>query len=144
MENMRIQYPILNPLVTTVGITILYVRPLRGQVIDLDNLVRRFVVPIVHEELQPPATSLHAIQNLRPDTVVDERMRKSLERLRRAHKHQITRYQVFAIPRIDNDPPEGKITVLVHGGDEMDERWSKYRDELDAWERVVAKSIRPL
>jgi hypothetical protein len=109
------------------------------QAIDLDNLARRFVVPIVHEELKPPATSLHAIQNLKPDAV-DEWRREGLERLRRAHKHQITRYQVFAIPRIDDDPPEGKITVLIHGGDEMDERWSVYRDELDSWESVVVTS----
>jgi len=121
LERMRRQYPILDPLLTTVGVTILYVRPLKTQAIDLDNLARRFVVPIVHEELKPPATSLHAIQNLKPDAVEDEWRRESLERLRRAHKYQITRYQVFAIPRIGNDPPEGKITVLVHGGDEMDE-----------------------
>jgi hypothetical protein len=97
-------------------------------------------VPIVHEELKPPATMLHAIQNLKPDGVPDKWTRKRLECLRRAHKHQITRYQVFALPRIDADPPEGKITVLIHGGDEMDERWSDYRRELDEWERVVAQS----
>jgi hypothetical protein len=139
LEKMRDQYPILNPLFMTVGVTLLYVRPLKAQAIDLDNLARRFVVPIVHEELKPPATSLHAIQNLEPDGVKDVWVRKGLERLRRAHKHQITRYQVLSLPRIENDPPEGKITVLIHGGDEIDRRWSAYRNELDAWENVVAR-----
>jgi hypothetical protein len=139
LEKMRDQYPILNPLFMTVGVTLLYVRPLKAQAIDLDNLARRFVVPIVHEELKPPATSLHAIQNLKPDGVKDDWVRKGLEGLRRAHKHQITRYQVFALPRIEDDPPEGKITVLIHGGDEIDRRWSAYRNELDAWEKVVAR-----
>ena len=55
-----------------------------------------------------------------------------------SHKHQITRYQIFSLPRIKDEPPEGKITVLIHGGDEIDQRWSAYRDELDAWESVVA------
>lgn len=140
LEEMRDKYPILNPLFTTLGITLLYVRPLKAQAIDLDNLARRFVVPIVHEELKPPATSLHAIQHLKPDGIEDDWARKGLERLRRAHKHQITRYQVFSLPRIKDDPPEGKITVLIHGGDEMDQRWSDYRDELEAWESVVAQS----
>jgi hypothetical protein len=139
MEEMRNRYPILNPLFTTVGVTLLYVRPLKAQAIDLDNLARRFVVPIVHEELKPPATLLHAIQHLKPDGVDDDWARNGLKRLRRAHKHQITRYHVFAIPRIENDPPEGKITVLVHGGDETDRRWGAYRDALEAWENVVGE-----
>lgn len=139
LEKMRDEYPILNPLYSTVGVTLLYVRPLKAQAIDLDNLARRFVVPIVHEELKPPATSLHAIQHLKPDDVDDEWVRNRLERLRRAHKHQITRYQVFSLPRIKDDPLEGKITVLIHGGDEIDQRWSAYRDELDAWESVVSR-----
>jgi hypothetical protein len=139
LEKMRKEYPVLNPLFTTVGVTLLYVRPERAQAIDLDNLARRFVVPIVHEELKPPATLLHAIQNLKPDGNWDEWARDGLDRLRRAHKHQITRYQVFALPRIADDPPEGKITVLIHGGDKIDERWHAYRDELDEWERVVER-----
>ncbi len=136
---MRDEYPILEPLYSTVGVTLLYVRPLKAQAIDLDNLARRFVVPIVHEELKPPATFLHAIQHLKPDGVDDEWVRNGLEGLRRAHKHQITRYQVFSLPRIKDDPPEGKITVLIHGGDEIDQRWSAYRDELNAWESVVSR-----
>ena len=139
LEKMRNEYPILDPLYSTVGVTLLYVRPEKAQAIDLDNLARRFVVPIVHEELKPPATSLHAIQHLKPEGSDDAWVRDGLQRLRRAHKHQITRYQVFALPRIKDDPPEGKITVLVHGGDEIDQRWSAYRHELDAWESVIER-----
>jgi len=136
---MRNQYPILDPLYSTVGVTLLYIPPRKAQRIDLDNLARRFVVPIVHEELKPPATSLHAIRNLKPEGTDDKWVLERLERLRRAHKHQIVRYQVFSLPRLQDDPPEGKITVLLHGGDEIDERWSTYRRELDAWEGVVAR-----
>lgn len=139
LAQMRNQYPILNTLYSTVGVTLLYVRPVKAQRIDLDNLARRFAVPIVHEELKPPATSLHAIQHLKPDGIDDKSVLEGLERLRRAHKHQITRYQVFSLPRIEDDPPEGKITVLIHGGDEIDERWSAYRRELDAWEGIVSR-----
>jgi hypothetical protein len=140
LEKMRNQYSILNPLFSTVGVTVLYVRPLKAQAIDLDNLARRFIVPIVHEELKPPATHLHAIQHLKPDGVANDWVRNGLERLRRAHKHQIMRYQVFALPRIEEDPLEGKVSILIHGGDEIDRQWNNYRRELDAWEGVVARS----
>lgn len=139
LARMRNEYPILNPLYWTVGVTLLYVRPLKAQAIDLDNLARRFVVPTVHEELKPPATLLHVVQQLNHDGIDDDWTRKGIERLRRAHKHQITRYQVLAIPRIKGDPPEGNITVLIHGGDEMDQRWRAYRDELDAWENLASQ-----
>jgi hypothetical protein len=108
LAQMRNQYPILNPLYSTVGVTLLYVRPVKAQRIDLDNLARRFVVPIVHEELKPPATSLHAIQHLKPDGIDDKWVLEGLERLRRAHKHQITRYQVFSLPRIQAIRPREK------------------------------------
>ena len=137
LAQMRNRYPILDPLYSPVGITLLYVRPVKAQRIDLDNLARRFVVPIVHEELKPPATSLHAIQHLQSNVIDDKWVLEGLERLRRAHKHQITRYQVFSLPRIQDDPPEGKITVLIHGGDEIDESWSAYRRELRSEERRV-------
>jgi hypothetical protein len=139
LQKMRSKYPLLSPLFATVGITLLYVRPAKTQAIDIDNLARRFVIPIVHEELKPPATALHAIQQLNPKGVHDEWVREKMEGFRRAHKHQITRYQVFAIPRIKGDPPEGKITVLIHGGDETDQRWRDYRKELDKWASVVAE-----
>jgi hypothetical protein len=38
LERMRRQYPILDPFVTTVSVTILYVRCLKTQAIDLDHL----------------------------------------------------------------------------------------------------------
>lgn len=139
LKKMHDDYPILNPFYSTVGVTLLYVRPAKAQQIDLDNLARRFVVPMVHEELKPPATSLHAIEQLKPDGIEDKWVLDGLKRLRRAHKHQITRYQVFSLPRIKDDPPEGKITVLIHGGDEIDERWTTYRRELDSWESVAAQ-----
>ena len=96
LVQMRNHYPILNPLYSTVGVTLLYVRPVKAQRIDLDNLARRFVVPIVHDELKPPATSLHAIQHLKSDGIDDKWVIEGLDRLRLAH--QITRYQVFRFP----------------------------------------------
>jgi hypothetical protein len=88
--------------------------------------------------LTTPSTT-RSSRYLKPDGIDDKWVLEGLERLRRAHKHQITRYQVFSLPRIQDDPPEGKITVLIHGGDEIDERWSAYRRELDAWEGVVSR-----
>jgi hypothetical protein len=49
---------LMSPLLTTLGVTILYVPPENADLIDLDNLARR-VIPFVHEELHPPATLQH-------------------------------------------------------------------------------------
>lgn len=112
LQKMRKDHPLLDPLYSTVGVTLLYVRPVKAQQIDLDNLARRFVVPIVHEELKPPATLLHAIQNLNPAGIDDKWPREGLQRLRRAHKYQIIRYQVFSLPRIEAIPPKEKSPYL--------------------------------
>jgi hypothetical protein len=42
LSQMRNQYPILDPLYSTVGVTLLYIPPRKAQRIDLDNLARRF------------------------------------------------------------------------------------------------------
>lgn len=104
---MRKQYPILTPLLTPIGITILYVPPLAEQKIALDNLARR-VIPYVHSELKPPATLLHAAGQWNADAVQDERVRSWLKRLRQPHRHHLTCYQAFELPRLSGDPPDGK------------------------------------
>ena len=138
---MRKQYPVLTPLLTTVGITILYVPPLADQKIDLDNLARR-VIPHVHSELKPPATLLHAAGQWNAGAVQDERVRSWLKRLRRAHRHHLTCYQVFKLPRLSSDPPGGNVVMLLHSGETFEDPWRAFRQDLDRWEKAVSHALR--
>lgn len=133
LSAMRQKNPILDPLLTTVGITLLYVPPLTEQKIDIDNLAMR-VIPYVREELKPPATYLHALQNYKQGAItqsISDRLRK----LHRVEKNQVTRYQVFEIPRLKDDPPEGRVSLLVHGRNEFSDPWQSLQNTLDLWER---------
>jgi hypothetical protein len=136
---MRATYPIFEPLLTTVGITILYIPPLSGQNIDLDNLARR-VVPFVHDQLKPPATLLHALPSFRP-AVMTGNLELQLKRLNRVSKHQVTRYQVFELPRLVDDPPEGRVSLVLHGRNEYRDPWLLCRSTLDAWSLAPLRSI---
>ena len=141
LATMREQYPVLTPLLATIGITILYVPPLADQKIDLDNLARR-VIPYVHSELKPPATPLHAAGQWNVGAVQDERVRSQLKRLRRAHRYHLTCYQAFELPRLSGDPPGGNIVMLLHGGENFESPWRVFRQDLDRWEEAVADALR--
>lgn len=136
---MREQYPFLTPLLTTVGITILYIPPLADQKIDLDNLARR-VIPHVHSELEPPGTLLHVARQWNTGTAQDER--ESPTRLRRAHQHHLTCYQAFELPRLSEDPPGGNVAILLHSGEYFEDPWTVFRQDLDRWEKAVADAPR--
>ena len=138
---MREQYPVLAPLLTTIGITILYVPPLAAQRIDLDNLAKR-VIPHVHSELKPPATLLHAAGHWNAGSAQNERVRFSLECLRRAHQHHLTCYQAFELPRLAEDPPDGNVSILLHSGEYFEDPWRVFRQDLDRWEEAVADALR--
>ena len=130
---MRENNPILDPLLTTLGITILYVPPLTAQRIDIDNLAMR-VIPYVRTELKPPATYLHALQNYK-EGAITQSVSDRLRRLRRVEKNQVTRYQVFEIPRLKDDPTDGRVSLLIHGRNEYSDPWQSLRNALNIWER---------
>jgi hypothetical protein len=128
---MREKYPVLVPLLTTVGITVVYVPPASGQKIDLDNLAMR-VIPYVRLELKPPATLLHALRHYKPGAIDDD-MAARLKELHRVDRNQVTRYQVFEIPRLDDDPPEGNVRMMLHGRNEFEDPWVNCRAVVDSW-----------
>ncbi len=64
--------PVMYPLLTLAGATILYIPPSDGLRIDLDNLARR-VIPSVHEELRPPAT---LFTGLDPNDLVNDKLNR--------------------------------------------------------------------
>jgi hypothetical protein len=113
------------------GITILYVPPKFGQKIDLDNLAMR-IIPQVCAELKPPATVFRALRNFKPNAVTGIASDR-LDALRRVEKIQVTRYQAFELPRLEKDPPEGNVRLLLHGRNEYTDPWDRCREAVDAW-----------
>lgn len=131
LAEMRQSDPLWERLLTTMGITILYVPPKFGQKIDLDNLAMR-IVPQVCAELKPPATVFHALRNFKPNAVTGVASDR-LDALRRVEKIQVTRYQAFELPRLEKDPPEGNVRLLLHGRNEYTDPWDRCREAVDAW-----------
>jgi hypothetical protein len=125
---------LFDPFLTTVGITILYVPPLSEERVDLDNLAMH-IVPYVRLELKPPATFLHAIEHFKP-MAISGNLGEQLRRHHRVEKNQVTRYQIFEIPRLEDDPPAGNVRLLLHGRNEFCDPWALCREAVDLWAGV--------
>jgi hypothetical protein len=64
------RFPTPFPLLTPCGVTVLYVPPNKGARVDLDNLVRKAIIPAVHDILKPPTTwntFWHSLLEAKPD-----------------------------------------------------------------------------
>lgn len=134
LANLRKKDPYMFPLLTTVGVSLIYVPPKQGDGIDLDNLARK-VIPFVHEELKPPSTYLHVITRLQNgDQFPSKEIRDEWARLKRAPADQVTRYQVFEVPRTPNDPDEGSIEFVLHSGRESQGPWHECDRVIGKWE----------
>lgn len=104
----------LFPLVTPLAITIFLV-PSSHQGIDLDNLVRSYVVPAVDEILRPPSIAFHGAPNNFSIPGSDDRD-ETRRIYARTPKHGITRYQVFELPRLEKDPRGGYVRLFFGNG----------------------------
>jgi hypothetical protein len=129
--------PLLHPLLTLVGITILYVPPRQGQELDLDNLARR-VVPFFHDALKPPSDLVHtlAIDDMLDGTSKKYFMSKRAE-LSRLPKVHIAGYQVLRVPRTANDPIEGDVRLLIHAAEPYTGVWDCVTRTLSEWAHDV-------
>jgi hypothetical protein len=139
---LRKKRPIMYPLLTLAGVTILYIPPSVGPRIDLDNLARR-VIPYVHEELRPPATLFTGLDVDRiSNGEIKKNLKEMIERLKRAPKYHVTRYQVFELPSAEGDPKDGAVRLLVHGGLGDSGPWDLSDRILRAWERDTQDAMR--
>ena len=125
--------PLLYPLLTPCGVTVLYLPPLNASKIDLDNLVRESIIPSVHEILQPPGTPRDFLLRINPADV-DPHLAEMLERYKRGPKFHITGYQVFALPRNAEDPENGNVRLILHSGDVWKTTWEVLDSALSKWE----------
>ena len=133
LRKAREQSQLLSPLLAPCGVTVLYLPPENASKIDLDNLVRESIIPAVHEILQPPGTPRDFL--LRIDSGdTDPNLAAMLERYKRRPKFHITGYQVFALPRNREDPKNGNVRLILHGGDIWQTTWELLDSALSEWE----------
>lgn len=141
LAQLKNERPLMFPLLTTIGVTILYVAPKSGKVIDVDNLARR-VIPFVHSELHPPSTLAHAAtmyESVRTSKWADEN-RQELKSLNRLPRDQVSKYQVFELRRSDSDPDDGKVELIIDAGLGSFGPWQKADEIIDAWKEAAKDS----
>jgi hypothetical protein len=141
LADVRQKEKMMNPLLTTIGVTIVYVPPKNANGIDLDNLARR-IIPFVHEELHPPSTIAHVSKAygavLASSDEWAERIRAELKSLNRLPQYQVSRYQIFELPHCDTDADDGNVHLIIHGGLGSLGPWHEADDVIRNWEQAVA------
>jgi hypothetical protein len=133
VDELRAAHPLLFPLLTTLGITILHTPGKTSQGIDLDNLARK-IIPVIHERLNPPATGFHGLADLERSggDLMNDEIWKSLKRV---PKYHVSRYQVLESPRSERDPEEGSIKLILHSGiEEGLGAWDEMHQTIREWE----------
>lgn len=132
--------PVMFPLLSTLGVTVLYLPPKDGhaQGIDLDNLARR-VIPHVHAELRPPSNLAHTIQLEKLSKDLRGMWQSTLEKLKRTPRCHVTRYQVLVLPRFAGDPIDGRVRLVLHSGDGHTGPWDESESLLSDWADYVER-----
>ena len=125
MLEARARNSLLYPLLVLRGVTVLYLPPRSASKVDLDNLVRGSIIPAVHEILQPPGIPGDFLVSVNAGKI-DRQLTEMLERYKRAPKFHITGYQVFCLPRTPQDPENGNVRLIMHGGDNWEQRGSSW------------------
>jgi hypothetical protein len=127
------------PLLTTAGVTIIHVPAKKSQGIDLDNLARK-IIPLVHAELNPPATLLHALTPLEREGADDPFFERELAALKRVPKDHVTRYQVLELPRTARDAEAGSVRLVLHSGTrEGSGPWDDCDKVIREWESDLGR-----
>jgi hypothetical protein len=143
LTDFKKDHGLLFPLLATIGVTILCVPPKsqahdgKETYVDLDNLAR-YVVPIVHEQLRPPADTIYTFDL----TAIRDAERRAdyeqqLLRLKRTPKESITQYQMLRMPRLPGDPEKGFVRLALCNGGAYEGLWRRMDKIVFDWEREV-------
>jgi hypothetical protein len=88
---------------TTVGVTIIYVPPINGTKVDLDNLARKAIIPAVHDILQPPITSISFWRRLKEIQPGEPNIEASIDRYKGMPPVHVMSYDVLCVDRLADD-----------------------------------------
>lgn len=105
----REQKPILYPFLLPISIIVLFTPPERN-IIDLDNLARRYIVSFITEILKPPASNAKVLENY-------EFYNNQYKINQKYHPYSLKNYQLLHLPREENSPVNGEIKFVITNGD---------------------------
>ena len=135
LQEFKMKYPFLFPLLHTVGILVLCVPPrTHGKYYgDLDNLAR-YVLPSVHEIFKPPSDMAFALNFLHDrDNQLTEYFRDRMKALKRMPKYSVTQYQIIRLPRLESDPEHGMVRIALYKSDTASGIWEQIDDIINSW-----------
>lgn len=99
----------LFPLRTQLSVFVFFISP-KNSSIDLDNLARKLIVPIVHEVLKPPLSQFY----------INEKIAKAFPELLHGSQNKtqksLTNYTILELPRMSHDPEEGQLNIVLSEG----------------------------
>lgn len=131
------RHPLLFPLLTTIGVTILFTPP-EKQSLDLDNLARR-IIPAVHEILRPPSDIIRTIDATTiKDFQLQDWHKQRLELLARTPEQSVTQYQIIRLPRMETDPKDGFVRLALNDGKPGGGLWRRMSRILEDWEHHLS------
>jgi|GEM_PF-1188714 hypothetical protein len=129
LKEFREKFKILFPLKHPISVIVTYIPPQKNKV-DLDNLAR-YIVPFVNEIFKPPTI----VQLTYKDSGLSELLKKEIEIVQRFPPHSIASYQLVQIPRLENDPENGKIGFLITDGFyHLNNVWRTVDEIIDKWQ----------
>ncbi|NQU55534.1 MAG: hypothetical protein HQ522_23700 [Bacteroidetes bacterium] len=110
LKGFREKFKILFPLLHPISVIVTFIPP-KQKIIDLDNLAR-YIVPFVNEIFKPPTV----VQMTYKDSYFTDSLKKEFDIIQRFPPNSIASYQLVQLPRLENDPENGKIGFLITDG----------------------------
>ncbi|QGY42172.1 hypothetical protein GM418_00430 [Maribellus comscasis] len=124
-EKFKVLFPLLHP----ISVIVTFVPP-KQKIIDLDNLAR-YIVPFVNEIFNPPTI----VQLTYKDSYFTDLLKNEYEITQRFPPNSIASYQLVQLPRLKNDPQNGKIGFLITDGFyHMNNVWRTVDEIIYKWE----------
>jgi hypothetical protein len=137
LEAYKSRFPTPFPLLIPCGVTVLYVPPVKGAKVDLDNLVRRAIIPEIHSILKPPASWGALWRSLLQATPNDPNVVASNEKYRKLTEFHVVSYEVLCLERLPDDPAVGSVKLLIHDGEPRRTAWTLLDSVLSDWKDHV-------
>lgn len=108
---------------------------------DLDNILRDYIIPKTVDVLQPPSDllwtiNLDALKKRNPQIYNDWKRRK--KRLPASTRVGVTRYEVWKLPRANNDQSRGFVSVAVVADmPPVDDILDRIDETIERWEKQI-------
>jgi len=123
------RFHVLFPLVHPISITVFYTPPTHN-ILDLDNLARKHLIPLLIEIFRPPSSILITDNQANASEVLDikPRLQESIP------KYGVTNYQIIHRPRTNSTSKEGIVKFYITDGLFMNNNiWRMVDKIIERW-----------